>query len=217
MSDAQKIAATEGLLWGDKVKDSYFDVAERGMEGEWQSLVWPMLRAQSIDYSHTLDLAAGHGRNSVKLLRFAQNITIVDLNEENIAYCKKRFAGDNRFRFVKNDGVVIPDVDDNSITFFYTFDSMVHFDLEIVQSYVKEAFRVLVASGTAFFHYSNYVRAPGADFRMNPHWRNFMSKSLFEHLALRAGFTIMASTTCSWAGIADLDAITLVRKPGSAP
>jgi ubiquinone/menaquinone biosynthesis C-methylase UbiE len=213
MSDTQKIAAAEGLLWGDAVKESYFDVAESGMEKQWQSLVWPVLCAHSIDYSHVLDLAAGHGRNSAKLLQFARNITIVDLNEENIAFCKKRFADDNRFRFVKNDGVVIPIVRDSSITFFYTFDSMVHFDLEIVQSYVKEAFRVLVPNGTAFFHYSNYTAAPGADFRTNPHWRNFMAKSLFEHLALRAGFTIMASMTSSWAGIAGLDAITLLRKP----
>jgi hypothetical protein len=90
---------------------------------------------------------------------------------------------------------------------------MVHFDLEIVQSYVKEAFRVIAPSGKGFFHYSNFNQSPGADFRKNPHWRNYMSRSLFEHFALRAGFNIVFSANVPWGQILDLDAITVLEKP----
>jgi ubiquinone/menaquinone biosynthesis C-methylase UbiE len=212
-STPSAIAARDGFHWGDEVTKIYFEPAERDMARHWQTWIGPVLGRSQIDYTHVLDLAAGHGRNSVRLAQSAKKITLVDINQENIRFCRQRFAGDSRFEFVNNDGATLPQIIDNSITFFYTFDSMVHFDLEVVQSYVKEAFRVLIPGGKAFFHYSNFDRCPGADFRMNSHWRNFMSRPLFEHLALRAGFVIVQSFTLPWGGIPDLDAISLLEKP----
>jgi len=210
---AAEIAAAEGFHWGDNVTQSYFERAERDMERHWATYVAPILGRHAIDYTHVLDLAAGHGRNAARLARLAKKITIVDINAENIRFCRRRFAGDPRFTFVCNNGASLAEVRSGSVTFFYTFDSMVHFDLEIVQAYVKEAFRVLAPGGRAFFHYSNFDRSPGTDFRSNPHWRNFMSRPLFEHLAMRAGFSILLSSNQPWGNIADLDAISLLEKP----
>jgi ubiquinone/menaquinone biosynthesis C-methylase UbiE len=218
MSNAKGIAAREGFLWGEEVSGSYFDTAERDMDYHWESHVAPFLSKYAINYAHVLDLAAGHGRNSERLSRFSLNLTIVDINPDNIAFCKARFAGRPGFRYVRNDGASLCAIRSNSITFFYTFDSMVHFDSDIVQSYILEAYRVLKPGGIAYFHYSNYTGAPGGNFLGNPHWRNFMSTALFNHTAIRAGFTIIESVTAPWGGIPDLDGISLLRKPhGNKP
>ena len=83
----------------------YYDVAEPDMDRQWENLIWPMLKDKGIDFHCVLDLAAGHGRNSAKLRRQAARIIIVDINQENIDVCRERFEGDDRFVYVKNDGV----------------------------------------------------------------------------------------------------------------
>jgi ubiquinone/menaquinone biosynthesis C-methylase UbiE len=62
-------------------------------------------------------------------------------------------------------------------TFLFCFDSMVHFDSDVVRAYLREARRVLRPGGHAFLHHSNTMAHPGGDFRAQPHWRNFMSRS----------------------------------------
>jgi len=78
-----------------------------------------------------------------------------------------------------------------SITFVYCFEAAVHFDLEIILSYIKEFRRVLTPGGFGFVHHSNVTTNPGADFRTRPYWRNFMSKEIFAHLAIHNGLDIV--------------------------
>lgn len=44
------------------------------------------------DFSIVVDLAAGHGRNTTKLLTVAQKVIIVDINQECIDFCRERFG-----------------------------------------------------------------------------------------------------------------------------
>src|SRR5262249_5830653 len=112
---------------GDPFRHSpYYDAAEPVMAAQWEALIWPMIR--DLDFSCVLDLAAGHGRNSVKLREFADRIIIVDITQENIDFCRERFRGDGRFQFLKNDGVTLAGVADGSVSLVYCFDAMVHFD-----------------------------------------------------------------------------------------
>jgi ubiquinone/menaquinone biosynthesis C-methylase UbiE len=159
-----------------------------------------------------LDLASGHGRNAQRLADGANHIFCVDVNPENIAYLNQRFKGDARFTVVHNNGADLSFFADDSIDLFYCFDAMVHFDIEIVQSYVKEAFRVIGPGGHAFIHVSNFTGRPGGDFRHNPGWRNFMSLDIFTHLALRAGFRVAHARTIDWGNVTDLDCLFLLQK-----
>jgi SAM-dependent methyltransferase len=211
-SALDELAKKEGFYWGDDVSDSYFAVAERDMDLHWTSIIHPVIK--DCCYSTVVDLAAGHGRNAYRLIENATHVTCVDINPENIAFLKRRFKNDRRFTVIQNNGVGLPQIPDNSVDLAYSFDSMVHFDLEIVIAYVKEFYRIVRPGGVAFVHHSNYAVAPGADFRMNPHWRNFMSIQLFEHIARRSGFVCVTSRPIAWGGIDDLDGIALLRKPG---
>jgi hypothetical protein len=104
-------------------------------------------------------------------------------------------------------------LDTSAFTFLYTFDAMVHFDLEIVISYIPEFARVLKPGAYAFVHHSNYTANPGGDFRQNPHWRNFMSAAIFKHIAVRSGFDVIRQETFNW-GERDIDCITVLQRNG---
>lgn len=198
----------EALLWGDSVTQSYFEVADEDMDRQW-AVVEPFLSQIPIDYRNTLDLACGHGRNSAKLSGRVKSLTLVDVNPENIAFCKQRFR-DARFSFVINNGYDLSQIDDCTITFLYCLESAVHFDLEIVLSYIKEFNRILVPGGVGFVHHSNYTKTPGAHFFTNWHGRNFMSKDIFAHLCIRNGLEIIDQKILSWGGD-EADCFSLFR------
>jgi ubiquinone/menaquinone biosynthesis C-methylase UbiE len=210
LKSASEIAKKEGFFWGDNVSVAYFDAAEDFMDRHWAEIIGPFMG--DIQYETALDLASGHGRNAVRLGEKASLVYCVDINPENIQFLKNRFASAPKFVIIQNDGYGLPFIADNHIDLFYCYDALVHFDLEIVQCYVKEAYRVIKSGGHAFIHCSNYTGNPGGDFRDNPHWRNFMSCELFTHLAKKAGFTVSRVDKLAWGGITDLDCAFLLCK-----
>jgi len=87
---------------------------------------------------------------------------------------------------------------------------MVHFDSDVVRSYLRDAQRVLKVGGHGFFHHSNYVG--GHDWRTNPNSRNFMSKELFEHYALKEQLSVVRQRVINWGLVHDSDCLTLVER-----
>jgi ubiquinone/menaquinone biosynthesis C-methylase UbiE len=206
--DLERIVRREAFHWGNNAAESYFDPAARDMDRQW-AVVEPFLSRFPIDYSNTMDLACGRGRSSEKLASMGGKLTLVDVNEENIAFCVNKFAGNN-FSFLVNNGFDLHEVADHSITFMYCFEAAVHFDLEIILSYIKEFGRVLVPGGFGFIHHSNFTGSPGTDFRAHPHSRNFMSKDIFVHLCTRNGLEIVDQRILNWGGC-EADCFSLFR------
>jgi ubiquinone/menaquinone biosynthesis C-methylase UbiE len=202
----------ESLLWGEDVADTYHNAAARDMERLWESVLYPYFSRHKFDLSRAIDFAAGYGRNTRKLLaEGAGHVTMVDVNVDCINHLKTAFQDDNT-AILQVDGLSLIGLDSGGYSFLYTFDAMVHFDLEIVISYLFEFNRVLQDGAYALVHHSNYTGSPGEDFRKNPHWRNFMDATIFKHIARRAGFEIVEQNTTAWGGIEGLDCITILRK-----
>jgi ubiquinone/menaquinone biosynthesis C-methylase UbiE len=180
----------------------YYDQAEQWMEMQWSLLVWPIIR--HADLSHVVDLACGHGRNTAKLLDVAERVTLVDIHKENIDFCRKRFAAHgDRVQFVVNNGTDLAGIKTGSATLVYCFDAMVHFDSDVVRSYLRETRRVLRIGGHAFFHHSAYTGNPAGSTHDNPHVRAFMSPELFHHWAHKEGLTVVHQQTLDWGDRAD--------------
>lgn len=157
-------------------------------------------------------MACGHGRHTAQVLQPDRQFTLIDINQSNIDYCKDRFWGNPNVRLIKNNGSKLP-ISDNSYTSLFCYDAMVHFELHDIISYLDETFRILISGGKALFHFSNYDQALGNLYHDNPHSRNFNSRNIFQHLAMRSGFEILALKTVHWGGVLDLDAVALIRKP----
>jgi hypothetical protein len=207
------IVQAEAFHWGADTAVSYHGRAAADMDQQWKTLIGSILAQVPIDYSRTIDFAAGYGRNTAKLLEAgAAHVTMVDVNPDCIAHLEKYFPHD-RTSVLLNDGMGLSALETAAFTFLYTFDAMVHFDLELIFAYVPEFSRVLMPGAYAFVHHSNYTANPGGDFRQNPHWRNFMSADIFKHVALRSGFDVIQQKIFSW-GEPDNDCITLMRRNG---
>jgi ubiquinone/menaquinone biosynthesis C-methylase UbiE len=203
----------EAFHWGAEVAVAYHGRAAFDMDGQWKTLIEPILAQFPIDYNRTIDFAAGYGRNTRKLLEAgAEHVTMVDVNPECIAHLEKHFPHD-RTAALLNDGMGLSALETAAFTFLYTFDAMVHFDLEIIIAYITEFSRVLTPGAYAFVHHSNYTANPGGDFRQNPHWRNFMSAGIFKHIAMRSGFDVIQQKMFSW-GELPIDCITVLRRNG---
>ena len=211
--DLQQIVEDEAFLWGSEMRVDYHARAEREMDQQWRDIIWPVLSKYNIDYSDAMDFACGHGRNAIKLSELAQRVTLVDVNPENIAFCRERFIGD-RYSFVVTSGYDLRAVADASLSFIYSFDAMVHFDLAIVHAYVAEFARVLRPGGYGFIHHSNHASGFGCDFRQDPGWRHFNSAEIFASLCARFGLEICEQKLLDW-GAKDHDCLTVFRKPAT--
>lgn len=179
----------------------YYNRAEQGMERQWTKMVWPFLTGEKeggIDFSTTVELAAGHGRNSAKLLPLTDKLHLVDINVENISFLRERFGKEPKVEYHINNGYSLPFLADHTVSFIYCFDAMVHFDSDVVRSYLREFARILIPGGRAFAHHSNYIGNPGGDLHRNPAWRNFMSQELFAHYAAKEGLSIIRQKKVDW-------------------
>jgi SAM-dependent methyltransferase len=206
---------------GDDWRDApYFQSAEALFDDQWSRHVWPMI--YDADFSSVVDLAAGHGRNSARLVRLAGTLVIVDINDENVQSCRRRFAHETTVTYLRNDGTSLAGVPDGSVSLVYCFDAMVHFDSDVVRAYLADARRVLRLGGRGFFHHSNFSRNPLGDVHENGGWRNFMSLDLFAHLCHKEGLAVLRQRAIDWGGRPESDGLTLVeqaldRRPSSPP
>lgn len=187
----------------------YFAHAEKHMQSSWDKLIWPTIKDCRFDV--VIDLAAGHGRNSEKLLPLSGKLIVMDIQAGNIEACRKRFEGRPNVEFIVNNGYDLRPVPDNSVTLVYCFDAMVHFEPDVVKQYQADIARVLVKGGRAFLHHSNYTG--GTDWRKNPASRNYMSQELFYQGALAAGLRMVSSKVINWDGHVNLDCLSVMEKP----
>jgi SAM-dependent methyltransferase len=207
MPDLSSVATDAGAPWTPDCP--YFALAEPHGARLWHALISPFL--QGSDFTAVLDLAAGHGRNSVFLRPIAGQLTIMDIQPGNVEVCRTRFGEGPGLSYIVNNGYDFRPVSDDTQTLIYCFDAMVHFDSDIVRSYLGDARRILRPGGRAFFHHSNYTG--GHDWRSNPHARNFMSKELFEHYALKEGLRILRQQVIDWDDLVNGDCLSLVERP----
>jgi len=205
--ELQKLANYSGDPW--KPRNKYFKAAEPHMEEIWRTLIFPFIA--DCDFSAVIDLAAGHGRNSLMLAPKAGRLLVMDIQAGNVKVCRGRFAGQPHVECAVNNGYDLRPAGDGEFSFVYSFDAMVHFEKEVVRSYLRDTQRVLRPGGRGFFHHSNYTG--GSDWRTSPHCRNFMSQELFAGYAEEAGLRTVRQMVLEWGHIPALDCLSLVEKP----
>lgn len=196
----------------------YFDDAEAVINRQWNTTIWPIIA--HCDFSHVLDLACGHGRNSEKLRARASSIDLVDINKSCIDTCRRRFGqqiGNCLFRYHVNNGASLSALSDASISLVYCWDSMVHFDRLLVRDYIEEIARVLAPGGRAFLHHSNLgTKAPESDHLKNHGSRSNMSAEVMRDYADKVGLAVefqrLSGRADGW-GIDELDCLSLLQKP----
>ncbi|MFZ0680588.1 class I SAM-dependent methyltransferase [Candidatus Binatus sp.] len=111
--------------------------------------VFPFLKGRM------LEIGSGHGRWTQFLQGRCSSLIGIDLVPTCIERCTQRFAQDRNLEFHVNDGLTFPMVENESIDFAFSFDSLVHAESDVMRSYTKELARVLKPGAVAFLHHSN--------------------------------------------------------------
>ena len=167
---------------------------------------------KELDLRNVIELACGRGRHVPYYLNLAGQITLVDILEENIEFCKERFKEEKNIIYYRNNGYNFEELLSNCYTSVFSYDSMVHFELLDIYEYLKDIYRVLQKGGKALLHHSNYDADYKADFAHAPHARCFMNKNIFAYLAVRAGFRVLDQKIIDWYDKSNLDCISLLEK-----
>lgn len=195
--------------------DSYFEQVEKDsyIEIFWDinSDFYKMF--QKLNTRNVIELGCGRGRHVPKIVNKADTVTLVDILQKNIDFCKKRFGDNGKIKYYKNTGFDLKELESNNYTSLYSYDAMVHFELMDIYSYLIDIFRVLSVGGRALLHHSNYHADYKAGFGNAPQGRSFMSKECFAYLAYRVGFVILEQKVIDWGKDENLDCITLIEKP----
>jgi hypothetical protein len=124
------------------------------VETHWYATILPRIR-RFIPAKRVLEIAPGYGRWSSFLIDCADEYIGVDLNAECVSACRARFAEASHATFVVNDGKSLAAVADDSINFAFSFDSLVHAEIDVIEAYLHELSRKLSPDGIAFIHHSN--------------------------------------------------------------
>lgn len=211
-SDPKHVATSEAQVWE---QSPYYDHAE-----QWTWLFWddkhpflPLFR--QLDLRRTLELACGHGRHGEHVLQNfhagLDELVMMDILASNVEYCRDRIGARQNVSILENNGVDFQPIEAQSLTAVFCYDAMVHFDREVVRSYVSDLRRVLVPGGKALLHHSNYPVDNGVHFGSNPHARAYMTAELFRSYAEDAGLTVLDQHIMAWGDVPDLDCISLVE------
>lgn len=125
-----------------------------GSEAQWFFAILPRIHA-FVPAGAILEIAPGFGRWTNYLKDWCKHLTVVDLSEKCINACKKRFAADSHIIYYVNDGKSLEIVDDQSIDFVFSFDSLVHSEADVIEKYLEQLSRKLKPNGIGFIHHSN--------------------------------------------------------------
>lgn len=174
--------------------------------------------AAFVPCEHILEIATGYGRCTQYVVGMAEKqFTGVDLAENCVRACRERFAGCPYARFEQGDGKSLPFVEDASVDFAFSFDSLVHADAEAMQGYVAELARTLRPGAYAFLHHSNlgaYVDGPtGQPTVPSPEFRDVtVSGEAVRAWATEHGLACLAQELLNWHSPHYTDCISLLRR-----
>lgn len=143
--------------------DGQYDWAKAGDEWsaewggpfmQWHGSIFPRVSAH-LPTGRLLEIACGFGRWAAILKDLCDQLVVVDLSEECIESCKRRFVKESRIEYHVNDGKSLEMIADASVDFIYSFDSLVHADAGVLEGYLSQFSRILSRNGVAFIHHSN--------------------------------------------------------------
>jgi SAM-dependent methyltransferase len=205
------------LDWNKSVWASAYDWSGGGDEWSaawgntramWLTVMYPRLWS-FIPCKRILEIGLGMGRWTQFLINFCDRFVGVDLVEKSVVACKQRFLSFQKASFFANDGTTIDCVVDSSVDLVFSFDSLVHAELPVLESYIPQILSKLNAYGVAFIHHSN-LHAIAGTLAENRHNRaTSVSGEIVAGLVDSNGGKVLVQEIINW-GVPEMtDCLTL--------
>ena len=186
-----------------------------GPDAAWEHALLPRIR-HFLPAGHVLELGPGHGVWTERLLQCCERMTIVDVTPGCIDACRERFPAD-RVACHVNDGRSLDMLDDRSVDFAFSFNSLVHADHDVMRAYIRQLAAKLRPGAFAFLHHSNlgeYDDTPEPRLRKFWGWRGRdMTGEKLRDDCRAAGLACVCQEIIPWGSPNFIDAISLVCKP----
>jgi SAM-dependent methyltransferase len=151
------------LEWNRAVWDRGYAWTEEGDEwshawggarAQWFGTIYPRI-SRFLPARRILEIAPGFGRWTQFLLTHCVELIGVDISQKCADHCRQRFASAPGATFFANDGTSLAMVPNESIDLVFSFDSLVHVEIDVIREYVWQIAQKLSTSGIAFVHHSN--------------------------------------------------------------
>jgi SAM-dependent methyltransferase len=152
------------ISWNHARWDKEFDWSQSGeewsagwggSEAQWFGTLFPRLHRR-FPAKRVLEIAPGRGRWTKFLVGLCDELVGIDLSEGCIEFCRNMFRENASF-FV-NDGYSL-EAAEGKFDLVFSFDSMVHAEFDVIESYVPQILDRLTDDGVAFIHHSNFAAA----------------------------------------------------------
>lgn len=149
--------------WNKQTWDDAYDWSERGDEWsaswggpamQWYGSILPRIQA-FVPTGTILEIGPGFGRWTYYLEGLCRNLILVDLSEACIDACRRRFASSSYVSYHVTDGKSLEMVPDGSVDLAFSFDSLVHAEEDVLDSYLRQLRSKLSKDGVGFIHHSN--------------------------------------------------------------
>ena len=192
-----------------------------GPDYQWWGMLYPRIR-EFLPAGTILEIATGYGRWTRFLVHLCDRLIGVDLVENCVEACRERYAAHAHATFHKTDGLSLEMVPDGTVDFAFSFDSLVHCENDVVESYVRQLSEKLTAHGVAFIHHSNLAAYVDAETGELPFPRAGLrgettSALVFEQLCLDSGLICIGQELLRWREHEHWfrDCFSMLTRPGS--
>ena len=202
--------------WNRAVWDGRYDWKDGGeewsaawgnSEAQWFGSLYPRLH-RFLPTATILEIAPGCGRWTSFLLRNCNKYLGIDISVECVETCRRRFVDAAWAKFEANDGVSLEVATDQKFDLVFSFDSLVHVEMDVMEAYLAQIVKKLSAKGVAFIHHSNLL-----DFKSvlgTPHLRapSVSARRVAKAVDAAKG-RILVQELINWGGEACHDCLTL--------
>jgi SAM-dependent methyltransferase len=188
-----------------------------GSEAQWFGALLPRIH-RFIPCKSILEIAPGYGRWTKFLIPNCKRFVGIDLSLKCITACQEAFTSIDYASFYQNDGTSLEAASSENFDFIFSFDSLVHADVEVLAKYIPQIISLLSENGHAFIHHSNY---PKSGAKQNLHWRSEnVSADVIEHLVGKAGGHIVIQELINWGCEEEeeaIDCMSIFKRADSSP
>lgn len=200
-------------------ESEYHNLREKDAIDQVNKYIFPFISSANANHGtiSIADFACGGGAIVSNLYKKANisnisisRIVLIDVIPENLERARARLVNygfNGQIDTHLCNGKNFNDYLLQKVDLLYCWDAMVHFDILDVAGYISTLRKVCL--NKAFLHHSNRAVLT-TDITNNPHWRNFMSKEIFEQIVVSSGLQVIKQDLIDW-GIPDLDCITTIR------
>ena len=182
-------------------------------EAQWYWTILPRIH-RYVPGKTILEIAPGFGRWTQFLRNLCDRLDVVDLTPKCIEHCRERFKDSSNIHYHVNDGRNLGMIADGSVDFAFSFDSLVHVEADVIDSYLHELSLKLSANGIGFLHHSNLA---GCEREEAP---SALRAATVSAEGVRAScerlqLSCISQELLDWAGQRSLDCISVVTPAAS--